>query len=614
MLIREHLFRGQIPAAAVQHLPTEAAQISKNAVREKGNIRPLKDTLFVATPAKVGTKQAIHLFAGDTWFHWLTAVDAVRAPIPNDTQERTIFTGDGAPKVTDASIATSGGGVLYPNNSYLLGLPAPVNAPAAAVLSLDWSASAAYALGQKIVTGDYRYGATTEGTSGGTEPTWPTTVGETVADGTVVWTCESATSSGDTETTAYLETFLRRWSGIDEEGPPSPSSNLLDVQFVNGQGVDLSALNAAPEGGYNITHRRIYRVNTASESAYQFVAELPIATTTYADTILSSALGETLATEEYSEPPADLAGIRAMPNGVLVGFSGKNVCFCEPHQAHAWPTRYRLPSDFKIVGVEVFGSSVLVATEGVPYVATGALPGYMTMDRTEITQACVARRGMADLGSFVAYPSPDGLMIMGSGVAENATRALFTRDQWLALAPASFVAAAHNGKYYAFYDTGAATGCLILDLTEGSADFCDIAATAVHVDLLTDSLYVQRGDDIVKWDAGSALTLNRKGKRHSLPRPGCLTVAKVKALGYPLTFKLHAKLGSAAEATAVAAASGGALAASGDTVISTATVASAKPFRLPGGYRTEYAELEVEGNVEIEEIAAAETMSELRQI
>lgn len=596
MLIKENAFRGQIPAVAPQYLPPGAAQVSRNAVHDNGNLRPLRDTASVVTPGKAGTKQSIHLFAGQFWFHWLDQVDAVRAPIPNDTMERTVFTGDGVPKVTDASIATAGGGDLYPNNSYLLGIPAPENAPSVAVTAIVWAGSTAYSVGQQVVAGDYRYKVTVAGVSDSTAPAWPETIDDTVVDGTVTWICEAAVSASDTETTGYVETFLRRWSSIDEEGPQSPVSNLVDVQFVNGQSVNVSALNAAPAGGYGITHRRLYRVNTASDSAFQFVAEIAIATTTYTDETLSTNLGEVLQTEDYSPPPDDLQGFRAIPNGVLVGFSPslKVVCFCEPYQCHAWPTKYRLAVDYKPVGLEVFGSSVLIGTEGVPYVATGALPGYMTMDRTEIAQACVSRRGMVDLGNAVAYPSPDGLMIIGSGVAENATRQIFRRSDWRALKPESFIAAAHDGKYYAFYDTGTEQGCLILDLATGSVDFADIdEVTAVHVDLLTDTMYLQRGDDIVAWDAGANLTLMRKGQRHDLPRPACFGVAQVKAQDYPCTYSLYA-----------------------DGVLRhTQAVTNSKPFRLPGGYRCEKVENEVSGSAgEIEMVLLAETVSELRQV
>lgn len=59
-----------------------------------------------------------------------------------------------------------------------------------------WQASTAYILTNIVspVTGNgFHYECTTAGTTGSTEPTWPTVVGNTVTDGTVVWTCRSAT-------------------------------------------------------------------------------------------------------------------------------------------------------------------------------------------------------------------------------------------------------------------------------------------------------------------------------------------------------------------------------------------------------------------------------------
>ena len=59
-----------------------------------------------------------------------------------------------------------------------------------------WQATTAYSLTDyrtPTTPNGYRYECTTAGTSGGTEPTWPTTVGGTVADGTAVWTCRAFT-------------------------------------------------------------------------------------------------------------------------------------------------------------------------------------------------------------------------------------------------------------------------------------------------------------------------------------------------------------------------------------------------------------------------------------
>ena len=68
-----------------------------------------------------------------------------------------------------------------------------------------WAATTSYAEGDIIIptagklTGFF-YECTTAGTSGATEPTWPTVLGETVVDNTVVWTCHSPNETSEAGT------------------------------------------------------------------------------------------------------------------------------------------------------------------------------------------------------------------------------------------------------------------------------------------------------------------------------------------------------------------------------------------------------------------------------
>lgn len=65
------------------------------------------------------------------------------------------------------------------------------------LLDAKWKASTARALnflGYPSRPNGYAYKVTVAGTSGTTEPTWPTTLTATVTDGTITWRCEAAVS------------------------------------------------------------------------------------------------------------------------------------------------------------------------------------------------------------------------------------------------------------------------------------------------------------------------------------------------------------------------------------------------------------------------------------
>lgn len=70
----------------------------------------------------------------------------------------------------------------------------------------EWEVEEPYSLGayaEPTVLNGYCYEATAGGTSGAAEPEWPTTIGETVVDGTVTWTCRAY--GGEEKTFASLE-------------------------------------------------------------------------------------------------------------------------------------------------------------------------------------------------------------------------------------------------------------------------------------------------------------------------------------------------------------------------------------------------------------------------
>ena len=87
--------------------------------------------------------------------------------------------------------ADSFNGYLYVSAQYLNGDIRHHYLDDVSVLTA-WVATTALTLGverRPVTSNGYRYQVTTAGTTGATEPTWPTTLGGTVTDGTVVFTC-----------------------------------------------------------------------------------------------------------------------------------------------------------------------------------------------------------------------------------------------------------------------------------------------------------------------------------------------------------------------------------------------------------------------------------------
>ena len=80
----------------------------------------------------------------------------------------------------------------------------------------------------------------------------------------------------------------------------------------------------------------------------------------------NATVGELLPSEEWEMPPVDMHSIGTLPNGIMFGASKNDLCLSEPNKPYAWPSRYRQPADFQIVGANSFGTTIVAATEGTP--------------------------------------------------------------------------------------------------------------------------------------------------------------------------------------------------------------------------------------------------------
>jgi hypothetical protein len=118
-------FSGAVNAPHPKLLPETVGTVSWNQKPGRGDFRPWRDPLDVATvPAG---RKTIYRFGRDVaedgryWMSWTGIVHAVRGMVADDTTERTYYTGDGFPKWTDNTIALAGG--TYPAAWRKLGVP-----------------------------------------------------------------------------------------------------------------------------------------------------------------------------------------------------------------------------------------------------------------------------------------------------------------------------------------------------------------------------------------------------------------------------------------------------------------------------------------------------------
>lgn len=296
-----------------------------------------------------------------------------------------------------------------------------------------------------------------------------------------------------TTATAYVFTFV---NDLGQESAPSlPSAT---VTRPDGASVAVTTPTAAPSGvsdAYGITKKRIYRAVTGnSGTAYQFVAETPLAQAEYVDLLTDAELGAVLESDTWALPPDDLRGILALPNGVMAGFSKNQLCLSAQNYPHAWPVEYRLNTDTAIVAIGNVDNAVVIGTESHVYVAVGNDPAAYSMSKSEVPYACVSKRSLAYLtGVGVVFAGTDGLMaVAGVGQVRNLTENVFTLRQWQALAPSSITAVAHNDIYWMSYDTGTHKGCYAIDTRQNGFGVVEMAFhfTAAWVDPKTDRLFM----------------------------------------------------------------------------------------------------------------------------
>jgi carbohydrate binding protein with CBM5/12 domain len=460
------IFSGEIPKVDSHLLDDKHAQIASNVNLVKGSLRAVKAPLRT-TALDLTTIKSLQIFVENTNSHWVESandLDYARSPIAADTYERLYFTGETEPRFF------ANDNISSPFDSTVdftkLGIPQPTAAP---------------------------------------------TVGSSGAGSTY---------------RAYIYTYL---SSYGDKGPPSLSDAITDYDTGN---VTIEDIVDAPTGRA-INKIYLYRTNSSSSGVaeFQFVLEATWfnATTNYdvgdfviyltdlykcttthtaaawnaghftaGDDVTDANLGEVIDSYwmragiiySYEPPPAAMKGLVSLPNGVFAGFVGNVLYLSEPYRPHAYP--YKISFDHQIVALGVFGTTVVVLTDGYPFLVFGTHPSSMAKRRISKFYPCLFKRSVVSEENAVFYSSKDGRIKVDQDGAENATFDIIDEDAWTdAYPPASTAWYFYGGKHFGF--PGSTTG-FVIDFANGIIYRLSIQVHTGHISIGDGKFYIVTDD------------------------------------------------------------------------------------------------------------------------
>lgn len=477
-------FDGEFPRMSKTMLPDNGASKASNVRLYSGELRTWNGPLFDYDTETAGLKTIFRFENPSTlahvWLAWSTDVDVQRSSLDDTTDFRLYYTGDGTPKKTNWSMASTPDtvGHPYPGDYLEMGVPAPTVKP-------DVTATSGASLGP--------------------------------------------------ETRYYVYTYVSTFGTLQEESAPSPPSSSVDITAT--QSVDISNLTAPPAGAYNITQIRFYRTlpGETTGGAYVFVGEIDIEDIAlgFNDDLLSTQVGEPLATALWTEPPAGLKGLTSIANGMMAGFIGNTVYFCQPYFHHAWPISYAQSVPDQIVGLGSYGTSLIVLTKNKPYILTGTDPSTMSVEQLTIPEPCITKRSIASDQYGVLYASPNGIVSIGPSTRQVISNELFRREEWSKFSPDTMIGAIYDGKYFlTFQSATEGNQTMVVSRDDKPAlSFLSIRASSFFTDIQQGNLYyLNTEDDIVyQLDADdlNPLTYEWHSKRFMLPRGVTFSVVRV---------------------------------------------------------------------------------------
>lgn len=542
MKIRVNEFGGMAPKVEPRRLAENLATLARNAGFESGAVAPATIGTVPSTdfaPLNGSVRSILRPANGDTRLAFTsdTTGEAFASLVaPSDAWGRVYFTTALGPRFTVQDNYTPNGLKINPV-SYKLGVKTPQYAPIA-------------------------------GTPAFTVP---------------------AGQTADLIRVAYIFTFVDKYG---HEGAPSKSSTIVQLPYGLPFTCKLTfTAESLPETNVEGAVRRVYRATfDGSESRWQFIGDVPLANSTWNDTVALGQEAEELISTDWVPPPV-LAQMVPMASNFAAGFHGNVLCYSESRLPHAWPEKYRFPLKYQIVGLKPTQNGLLVATTGKPYWAFGADPASAVPVELDANHPCLSARSLVDMGGYVVYASNDGLVAVSGQDVKVITTEFIDRLTWLRdFSPANIVAFPYEGRYV--FSVGSAWWAF--DPAEGGG-FVQLTELAVLPSQLRQAYYDAKRDvtvllntsgvahDVVAKAGASFLW---RSKQFEVP-PVCFGRARVLSTDYPVTLRLTS-----------------------DGTVRTYVIPDERPVPLAPGRMARNWQIEVEGAGRVTEITLAQSPRE----
>lgn len=434
---------------------------------------------------------------------------------------------------------------------------------------------------------------------------------------------------------AYLYTFVNAYG---EESAPSPPSAVVSA-FSDAtwtiSGIPATATNPVGSNYPPVTTVRVYRTVTGVNTGGQFflINSFALGTTGFVDSLADSqaiANDTILISQGWGNPPAGLDGITALPGGMLVGFTGNTVHFCEPNRPHAWPSAYDQSLEYTIVGFGVWQQSLVVLTTGFPSTGSGNSPTNYVFSQVKVPEPCIARGSIITDLMGVYYASQNGLVMLNYYGMQNQTLSAVTKNIWLNTYKAdSIIACRHRAQYLAI--NGSDTGFLI-DYSEARLGFENLStlygATCIWNDEYTGDAYIMGSDrKVYRWDSQNtdSMVFRWRSKQFYTPAPTNLGAFQVSLdqsvlTATPVTPPINIDNGDATlllpnGVNAQFKLYAGSDNEDGQVLVMTRDLTEPlQIFRGPSGFKAFVWQFEVVSRVPVISVQAASTMKELKGV